>query len=170
MSDNDQPEDPEAPAPARETVAFVTPQGTDASSTVAFVPTTAASPPTPPAPPPTPTPPAPPPSFRVAPPPPSPATATVAYVASEVASPLEDRAPTVDSAAVDHVGPSPAETAPASAVVQAERAADAAAAPRAITPVEMEEDAGSHRGRNILISLLIVLVVAAIVAAVVIAL
>ena len=44
MSDNDQSEDPEAPAPARETVAFVTPQAADASSTVAFVPTTVASP------------------------------------------------------------------------------------------------------------------------------
>jgi hypothetical protein len=86
-------------------------------------------------------------------------------------------APTVESAAIDQIGPAPTETAPAmdsktaataSAVVQAERAADAAAAPRAITPVEME-DAESHRGRNILISLLIVLVVAAIVAAVVIA-
>jgi hypothetical protein len=100
-------------------------------------------------------------------------------MASEVASPLEDIVPTVEAAAVDQVGPAPAETAPvtdaasaasAAAVVQAERAADAAAAPRAITPVEMEEDADSHRGRNIAISVLIVLVVAAIVAAVVIAL
>ena len=76
-------------------------------------------------------------------------------------------APTVESAAIDEIGPATAAT--ASAVVQAERAADAAAAPRAITPVAME-DTESHRGRNILISLLIVLVVAAIVAVVVIAL
>ena len=105
MSDNDQSEDPEAPAPARETVAFVTPQAADASSTVAFVPTTVASPPTPPAPPPAPTPPAPPPSFRVAPPPPGSASPTVAYLASEVASPLEEMAPTVESAAIDEIGP-----------------------------------------------------------------
>jgi hypothetical protein len=63
----------------------------------------------------------------------------------------------------------PATAATAAAVVQAERAADAAAdAPRPITPVEIEA-ADSHRGRNILISVLIVLVVAAIVTAVIIA-
>jgi hypothetical protein len=57
---------------------------------------------------------------------------------------------------------------PAAAVVQAERAADAAAAaPRGTAPVEIE-DTDAHRGRNILISILIVLVVAAIVAAVII--
>jgi len=55
----------------------------------------------------------------------------------------------------------------AAAVVQAERAADVAAAgPRPITALETEDD---HKGRDILISILIVLVVAAIVAGIVIA-
>ena len=62
---------------------------------------------------------------------------------------------------------SPATAATAAAVVQAERAADVAAAgPRPITPVEAEEE---HKGRDILISILIVLVVAAVVAGIIIA-
>ena len=61
----------------------------------------------------------------------------------------------------------PGTDATAAAVVQAERAADiAAAGPRPITAVEPEEP--EHRGRNILISILIVLVVAAIVAGIII--
>ena len=177
MSDHNQstePADPEA-AP-RETVAFIRPETADAGATVVFAPAPApaASAPRPPAPPPPPAPPAPPPSFRVTPPPPTVAPAAADAVAgppSSAAAVKHDVAPDPVVAVVSPTesGPvmDPVATETATAVVQAERAADVASSgPRPITPLETEDD---HTGRNVLISIVIVLVVAAIVAGIVIA-
>jgi hypothetical protein len=157
MSDDDQPYEPADPGEAsRDTVIYVRPDAPEAGRTVAFTPEPATTRVRPPAPPPPPAPPAPPPSFRVTPPRPGNGAAAAVAAASD--------APAETPAAVDDVAVGE-ESAPV-AVVQAERAADVAAAgPRPIVAVETDDE---HRGRNILISILIVLVVAAIVAAVVI--
>ena len=156
MSDDDQPTEAADPTEVpRETVVYVRPDSPEAGRTVAFTPEPTATRVRPPAPPPPPAPPAPPPSFRVTPAPPG-SGASTDDIAAAAAVEDED-APTTD----------PATASTAAAVVQADRAADVAAAgPRQIVPIETEDD---HRGRNILISILIVLVVAAIVAAVILA-